>query len=106
MICGHGSRGGGHIDPANEIAKGGDPAKTRRLRPRITKEKFANPYKAAELGFIDEVIYPRTLRARLAQRASSSLKDNVAATRRREAHEHSALDRASGPAVRARAQGA
>ena len=38
------------------------------------KEKFANPYKAAELGFIDEVIYPRTLRARL-HRSLELLKD-------------------------------
>jgi len=30
------------------------------------KRKFANPYKAAELGFIDEVVYPRDLRKRLA----------------------------------------
>ncbi len=29
------------------------------------REKFANPYKAAELGFIDEVIYPRETRRRL-----------------------------------------
>ena len=38
------------------------------------KAKFASPYKAAELGFIDEVIYPRTLRARL-HRALELLKD-------------------------------
>ena len=38
------------------------------------REKFANPYKAAELGFIDEVIYPRMLRRRLAQ-ALEMLKD-------------------------------
>jgi hypothetical protein len=38
------------------------------------EEKFANPYRAAELGFIDEVIYPRTLRARL-HRALEMLKD-------------------------------
>ena len=38
------------------------------------REKFANPYKAAELGFIDEVIYPRTLRARL-HRSLELLKD-------------------------------
>ena len=38
------------------------------------KEKFANPYKAAELGFIDDVIYPHTLRARL-HRALEMLKD-------------------------------
>ena len=29
------------------------------------REKFANPYKAAGLGFIDEVIYPRQTRPRL-----------------------------------------
>ena len=29
--------------------------------------RFANPYKAAELGFIDEVIRPRELRKRLGQ---------------------------------------
>jgi propionyl-CoA carboxylase beta chain len=30
------------------------------------RDKFANPYKAAELGFVDEVIYPRLVRKRLA----------------------------------------
>ena len=30
------------------------------------RAKFANPYKAAELGFVDEVIHPRDLRRRLA----------------------------------------
>jgi propionyl-CoA carboxylase beta chain len=30
------------------------------------RQKFANPYKAAELGFVDEVIYPRQTRRRLA----------------------------------------
>lgn len=35
---------------------------------------FANPYKAAELGFVDEVIYPRQTRKRLAQ-ALEWLKD-------------------------------
>jgi propionyl-CoA carboxylase beta chain len=29
------------------------------------RRKFANPYKAAELGFIDEVLYPRLTRPRL-----------------------------------------
>ena len=29
------------------------------------REKFANPFKAAELGFIDEVIYPRVTRQRI-----------------------------------------
>lgn len=31
------------------------------------KEKFATPYQAAELGFIDEIIYPRQTRKRLIQ---------------------------------------
>jgi propionyl-CoA carboxylase beta chain len=31
------------------------------------KSKFANPYKAAELGYIDEVIEPKFTRSRLIQ---------------------------------------
>jgi propionyl-CoA carboxylase beta chain len=58
----------------NEIAKSADPVKTRAAFVADYKEKFANPYKAAELGFIDEVIYPRTLRARL-HAALTVLKD-------------------------------
>jgi propionyl-CoA carboxylase beta chain len=58
----------------NEIAKAADPAKARTELIADYKEKFANPYKAAELGFIDEVIYPRTLRQRLA-RSLELLKD-------------------------------
>jgi propionyl-CoA carboxylase beta chain len=58
----------------NEIAKAADPGKARAAFVADYKEKFANPYKAAELGFIDEVIYPRTLRARLA-RSLDLLKD-------------------------------
>jgi propionyl-CoA carboxylase beta chain len=58
----------------NDIAKSADPAKTRAAFVADYKEKFANPYKAAELGFIDEVIYPRTLRARL-HAALTVLKD-------------------------------
>jgi propionyl-CoA carboxylase beta chain len=48
-----------------EIAKASDPAAARAAFVADYKDKFANPYKAAELGFIDEVIYPRMLRARL-----------------------------------------
>lgn len=29
------------------------------------KEKFANPYRAAELGYVDEIIYPRNTRKRI-----------------------------------------
>jgi propionyl-CoA carboxylase beta chain len=31
------------------------------------KERFANPYRAAELGFVDEVLLPRETRARLVE---------------------------------------
>src|SRR5262249_12992736 len=58
----------------DEIAKASDPAATRAKFIAEYREKFANPYKAAELGFIDEVIRPRTLRARL-HRSLEMLKD-------------------------------
>jgi propionyl-CoA carboxylase beta chain len=60
-----GPEGAVNIVRKSEIATAADPAKTRAEFVADYKEKFANPYKAAELGFIDEVIYPRTLRARL-----------------------------------------
>jgi propionyl-CoA carboxylase beta chain len=57
-----------------EIARAADPEKARAEFVADYREKFANPYKAAELGFIDEVIHPRTLRARL-YRSLEVLKD-------------------------------
>jgi propionyl-CoA carboxylase beta chain len=60
-----GPEGAVNIVQRAEIAKAKDPAATRAAFVADYKEKFANPYKAAELGFIDEVIYPHTLRARL-----------------------------------------
>jgi propionyl-CoA carboxylase beta chain len=69
-----GSDGAVNIVRKNEIAKAADPAKARAEFVADYKEKFANPYKAAELGFVDEVIYPRSLRARL-HRSLEMLKD-------------------------------
>ncbi|UQA62323.1 acyl-CoA carboxylase subunit beta [Polyangium aurulentum] len=57
-----------------EIQSATDPAAARARFVEEYKAKFANPFKAAELGFIDEVIYPRTLRIRL-DRALELLKD-------------------------------
>ena len=37
------------------------------LTTEAYKEKFANPYQAAELGFIDEIILPKQTRKRLIQ---------------------------------------
>jgi len=69
-----GPDGAVNIVRKNEIAQAKDPAKARADFVADYKEKFANPYKAAELGFIDEVIYPRTLRSRL-HRSLEMLKD-------------------------------
>ena len=69
-----GPDGAVNIIRKGEIAKADDPAKTRAKFIADYKEKFANPYKAAELGFVDEVIYPRTLRQRL-HRSLELLKD-------------------------------
>jgi propionyl-CoA carboxylase beta chain len=62
-----GPEGAVNIVRRNEIAKAAQPEKARAEFAADYREKFANPYKAAELGFIDEVIYPRMLRARLSR---------------------------------------
>jgi propionyl-CoA carboxylase beta chain len=62
-----GPEGAVNIVQRHEIAKAAQPEQARAEFVAEYKEKFANPYKAAELGFIDEVIYPRQLRTRLAQ---------------------------------------
>jgi len=43
-----------------------DPDATRREFVADYRARFASPYKAAELGFIDEVIRPHDVRRRLA----------------------------------------
>ncbi|HKQ70672.1 MAG TPA: acyl-CoA carboxylase subunit beta [Polyangiaceae bacterium] len=57
-----------------EIEKAEDAQAARARFVDEYKTRFANPYKAAELGFIDEVIHPRMLRRRLGQ-ALEMLKD-------------------------------
>jgi propionyl-CoA carboxylase beta chain len=69
-----GPDGAVNIVRRNEIAQASDPAKARAEFIADYKDTFANPYKAAELGFVDEVIYPRTLRARI-HRSLEMLKD-------------------------------
>ena len=75
-----GPEGAVNIVYRKEIATAAD---LRRRAPSFIDEykaKFANPYKAAELGFIDEVIHPRMLRIRLA-RALELLNDKRDRTR-------------------------
>jgi propionyl-CoA carboxylase beta chain len=61
-----GSDGAVNIIYRGDIDKAKDPASARASFVAEYEAKFANPYKAAELGFVDEVIYPRLLRKRLA----------------------------------------
>jgi propionyl-CoA carboxylase beta chain len=72
-----GPEGAVNIVYRREIQASADPAAARARFVDEYKAKFANPYKAAELGFIDEVIYPRLLRMRLA-RGLELLKDKRA----------------------------
>jgi propionyl-CoA carboxylase beta chain len=48
-----------------EMEEAADPAAFKEARIAEYREKFANPYVAAERGYIDEVIQPRDTRARL-----------------------------------------
>jgi len=48
-----------------ELADADDAAARKDELVADYKEKFANPYRAAELGYIDEILLPRETRARL-----------------------------------------
>ncbi len=58
----------------NQIAQAQDPEATRKQLIEEYRQTFANPYKAAELGYIDEVIPPELVRPRLV-RALQMLRD-------------------------------
>ena len=58
----------------NELLKAQDADAERSRLVAEYREKFANPYKAAELGYIDEVIRPEQTREKLI-RALEMLKD-------------------------------
>jgi propionyl-CoA carboxylase beta chain len=45
-----------------DLAEAGDPAAFREERTAEFRAKFANPYVAAERGYVDEVIEPRRTR--------------------------------------------
>ena len=61
-----GSDGAVNIVYQKTIEAAEDKAATRATFVEEYKSRFANPFHAAELGFIDEVIEPRELRKRLA----------------------------------------
>ncbi|MEM7449224.1 MAG: carboxyl transferase domain-containing protein [Myxococcota bacterium] len=60
-----GPDGAVNIIHRNEIQQAEDPNAARVKFVAEYREKFANPFKAAELGFVDEVIYPRHTRMRV-----------------------------------------
>jgi propionyl-CoA carboxylase beta chain len=69
-----GPEGAVNIIFRNELTAAKDVAAERARLVNDYREKFANPFKAAELGYIDEVIRPEETRAKLI-RALEMLKD-------------------------------
>ncbi len=62
-----GAEGAVNIIFRREIAGAVDPDATRKRLADEYRELFASPYKAAELGFVDQVIDPADTRVRVAQ---------------------------------------
>ncbi|MCI0569847.1 MAG: acyl-CoA carboxylase subunit beta [Myxococcaceae bacterium] len=69
-----GPEGAVNIIFRNELLKAADANAERQRLVNDYREKFANPFKAAELGYIDEVIRPEETRGKLI-RALEMLKD-------------------------------
>jgi propionyl-CoA carboxylase beta chain len=60
-----GAEGAVNVLYRRELEGAADPAAARAARIAEYREKFANPYVAAQRGFVDEVIQPRQTRAKL-----------------------------------------
>jgi propionyl-CoA carboxylase beta chain len=60
-----GPEGAVNIVYGKEIAKAADSATAKERFVQEYRQTFANPYRAAEYGFVDAVIYPRETRARI-----------------------------------------
>jgi len=71
-----GAQGASEIIFKREIAGSDDPRKTHQEKIDEYTQRFANPYAAAERGFIDEVILPRNTRAKV-KRAFEMLRNKV-----------------------------
>jgi len=61
-----GPSGAANIVFKKEIKDAQDPAKTRAQKIEEYTNEFATPYKAAERGYIDDVIEPEVSRIRIA----------------------------------------
>jgi propionyl-CoA carboxylase beta chain len=62
-----GSEGAVNIIFRRELAAADDPAARKEELVADYREKFANPYRAAELGYVDEILLPRETRRRLVE---------------------------------------
>jgi acetyl-CoA carboxylase carboxyltransferase component len=60
-----GPEGAANIIFRKEITESDDPSATRQRLVEEYRNNFANPYKATELGYIDQVIFPENTRPRL-----------------------------------------
>lgn len=60
-----GPEGAVNIVYRRELQKADDPDKLRREKVEEFRERFANPYIAAERGWVDDVIQPRDTRPKL-----------------------------------------
>ena len=77
-----GAKGASEIIFKKEISEAADPAAKLLEKEHAYAEKFANPYQAAERGYIDEVIEPRETRRKLIK-AFAMLENKVAKRQRR-----------------------
>lgn len=60
-----GAEGAANIVFKNEIKEAADPAAKRQEKVAEYEEKFNNPYRAAEMGYVDDIIEPATARMRI-----------------------------------------
>ena len=60
-----GAEGAVNILHRRELEKAGDPERERQRLVARYRDTFANPYKAAELGYVDEVILPEQTREKI-----------------------------------------
>lgn len=60
-----GAEGAANIVFKNDIKAAADPIAKRQEKVAEYEEKFNNPYRAAELGYVDDIIDPRTSRQRI-----------------------------------------
>ena len=72
-----GAKGAAEIIFKNEISKASDPAAKLKEKEMEYTAIFANPYRAAERGYVDEVIKPEQTRQKLIK-AFAMLENKVA----------------------------